>query len=108
MKSLTKQEEQILLVIYQLKEDAYLVNVREKLKEITGKYLDVGTIYVPLNRLYKNGYLDAYHGEPTAVRGGKAIKYYKLTDRGLEVLSEIKSIHDRLWNGFISTAIKKA
>ncbi|MFC1724483.1 PadR family transcriptional regulator [candidate division KSB1 bacterium] len=108
MKSLTKQEEQILLVIYQLNEDAYLVNIREKLKEITGKYLDVGTIYVPLNRLYKNGYLDTYHGEPTAVRGGKAIKYYKLTKQGLEVLSQIKTIHDRLWDGFRTTVIKNA
>ena len=108
MKSLTKQEEQILLVIYQLKEDAYLVTIREKLKDITGKYLDVGTIYVPLKRLNKNGYLSAYLGKPTSVRGGKAIKYYRLTERGMEVLSQIKKVNDMLWDGFITGSVKKA
>ena len=108
MKSITRQEEQILLVISRLKEEAYLVNIREELKNITGKYLDVGTVYVPLKRLYKKGYLDSYHGKPTAVRGGKAIKYYRLTNRGYEMLSQIKKIQDKLWEGFEFPAIKKA
>ena len=100
MKVLTKQEEQILLVIYQLKENAYLVNIRDMLKEITGKYFDVGTIYVPLKRLFHNGYLDSYLGEPTAIRGGKAIKYYSITEKGLAALAEMKQINDKLWEGF--------
>ena len=76
---LTRQEEQILLVIHHLGNTAYLVNIRSLLKEITGKYLDVGTIYVPLKRLHQKGCLDTRYGEPTAMRGGKAIKYYSLT-----------------------------
>ena len=57
MKSLTRQEEQILLVIHRLGEHAYLVNIRDELKDMTGKYFDVGTIYVPLKRLDQRGYL---------------------------------------------------
>ena len=75
MKILTRQEEQILLAIFQLKKDAYLIPVRERIKEFTGKYYSVGTIYAPLNRLRIHGYLDTYLGEPTAGRGGKAIQY---------------------------------
>ena len=101
MKPLTRQEEQILLVIHHLDEDAYLVNIRTKLKEMTGKYLDVGTIYVPLRRLHQNGYLDDYFGEPTAMRGGKAIKYYRLTKQGYKALDEIKRIQDKLWEGVV-------
>ena len=44
MKNLTRQEEQILIVIHRLADQAYLVNIRALLKELTGRYLDVGTI----------------------------------------------------------------
>ncbi len=76
------------------------------LKEMTGKYLDVGTIYVPLKRLHQKGYLDTRNGEPTAMRGGKAIKYYSLTTKGYEVLAEVRRIHERLWDGFIFPTLK--
>jgi len=66
MKTLTRPEEQILLTIYHLQDKAYLVNIRDRLKEMTGKYLDVGTIYVPLKRLDHHGYLETHLGEPSA------------------------------------------
>jgi PadR family transcriptional regulator PadR len=101
METLTRPEEQILLTIYHLKDKAYLVNIRDRLKEMTGKYLDVGTIYVPLKRLDHKGCLTTYYGEPSAVRGGKAIKFYKLTVKGYGALAEMKRIQDRLWNGVV-------
>lgn len=103
---LTRQEEQILLVIHHLGNTAYLVNIRSMLKEITGKYLDVGTIYVPLKRLHQKGYLDTRYGVPTAMRGGKAIKYYSLTAKGYEVLAEARRIQEKLWDGVIFPALK--
>ena len=105
MKPLTKQEEQILLIIHHLGDEAYLVNIREALKEITGRYLDVGTIYVPLKRMYQLGYLDTHLGKPTAMRGGKAIKYYHLTHLGYDALAEVKRIQDKLWDGVIFPAV---
>lgn len=104
MKILTRQEEQILLVIHRLEDSAYLVNIRELLKEMTGKYYDVGTIYVPLKRLSQLGYLKTHLGEPTAQRGGKAIKYYGLTPKGYEALNEVKKIQDRLWEDIVFPA----
>ena len=101
MKSLTRQEEQILLVIYHLNDNAYLVNIRDMIKDITGKYFDVGTIYVPLKRLNKNGYLGTHIGEPTSIRGGKAIKYYRLTNKGYEALAEVKMVQEKLWDGVV-------
>jgi PadR family transcriptional regulator PadR len=106
MKTLTRPEEQILLTVYHLQDKAYLVNIREMLKETTGKYLDVGTIYVPLKRLDHNGYLKTFYGEPTAVRGGKAIKFYKLTAKGYKALAEMKRIQDLLWKGVVLPAAK--
>ena len=101
MKTLTRQEEQILLVIHRLGEGAYLVNIREMLKDLTDKYYDVGTIYVPLKRLNQMGYLQTHLGEPTSQRGGKAIKYYALTPKGYDALAEVKKIQDRLWEDIV-------
>ncbi len=97
MKTLTRNEEQLLLAIYHLKENAYLVNIREQLKDITGKYLDVGTINKPLKRLTDEGYLDSFFGDPTPVRGGKAIKYYSLTQKAFDALVEIRTLHEKMW-----------
>ncbi len=96
-KILTRQEEQILIAIYHLNERAYLVNIREKIKEFTGRTLDVGTINKPLKRLESNGFLESEMGDPTPVRGGKRIKYYQLTESAVQALSNVKSSHDRMW-----------
>ncbi|MFC1563419.1 hypothetical protein ACFL6G_00720 [candidate division KSB1 bacterium] len=106
MRTLTKQEEQILLIIHSLKDVAYLVIIRDKLIEITGKEIDVGTVYKPLKRLNKDGFLDTCLGEPTAVRGGKAIKYYKLSKMGIRALMEVKKVQDRLWEDIILPELK--
>jgi PadR family transcriptional regulator PadR len=95
---LTRQEEQILLVIHSLKDNAYLVTIREKLGEATGRHLDLGTIYIPLKRLEERGYLDSFLGEPTSIRGGKAIKYYRIKKRGYSALAELKKAQDKLWD----------
>ena len=106
MHSLTRQEEQILLVIHHLGDTAYLVNIRAMLKEMTGRYFDVGTIYVPLKRLHQKGFLKTHLGRPTAMRGGKAIKYYSLTAKGYQALAEVRRIQERLWEGVVLPALK--
>lgn len=103
---LTRQEEQILLVIHSLKDNAYLVTIREKLGQVTGRYLDLGTIYIPLKRLQSRGYLDTSLGEPTSIRGGKAIKYYRVNKRGYSALAELKKTHDKLWDE-VSLPVRK-
>ena len=45
MKLFTKKEEQILLAIYHLGDNAYLITIREEIKKYTGKYYSVGTVY---------------------------------------------------------------
>jgi DNA-binding PadR family transcriptional regulator len=94
---ITRKEEQILLTIIHLENKAYLVNVREKLKEIIGRYLDVGSINKTLKKLERDGYLEGILGQSTPVRGGKAIKYYSLTEKAFEALWEVKTIQNKLW-----------
>jgi PadR family transcriptional regulator PadR len=106
MKYLTRQEESILLAVFHLRDNAYLVTIRRFLREQTGSPWSVGAVYVPLERLRKKGYLASYVGGSNARRGRNEIKYYKLTRSGLGALNEIKQINDALWAQFSESEYK--
>ena len=93
--------------MFHLKEQAHLLAIRNHLKDITGKELAIATIYVPLERLAKLGYLKTILIKPEPKVGGRSIKYYWLTDAGIAVLTDMKRIQDRLWLGFEKTSAKK-
>ncbi len=106
MKTLTRQEVLIMLSVFHLKDEAYLVSIRKHLKKITGKNWSMGAVYVPLDRLRILGYLDTRIGEPQAKLGRKNIKYYFLTPKGLRSLDEVKQVNEQAWFGFSATAYK--
>jgi DNA-binding PadR family transcriptional regulator len=97
MKTLTRQEEQILLAVYHLGDRAYVVTIRDLIKQMTGRSYSVGTIYAPLNRLNLKGLLETTQGEPSPSRGGKAITFYHLTKTGTEALEKAKRIQEKWW-----------
>ena len=99
MADLTKFEEQILLSIWRLGENAYGLTIYQHIMEITGKKLAIGGIYYPLERLVKKRYLDAIKGEPTNIRGGQSKRYYRLTKHGVDVLLKEKRAQDAFWKG---------
>jgi PadR family transcriptional regulator PadR len=107
MRELTQQEQNILLSVFHLQEQAYLLAIRNHLKDITGKEQAIATIYVPLERLARLGYLKSTLIKPEPKVGGRSVKYYRLTDAGIAVLTEMKRIQDRLWLGFEDTASDK-
>ena len=106
MKYLTRQEVLILLSIFQLKDEAYLVSIRKQLKKITGRNWSMGAVYVPLDRLRRLGYLNTRIGEPQARLGRKNIKYYQLTRQSFRALAETKNVDEQAWFGFSETAYK--
>ena len=104
MKELTMIEQHILLSIFQLGKNAYLVTIREHIKNITGKDMAIATIYVPLDRLNRLGFLSTQLVKPAPRVGGRAIKYYRLTRTGIQALDEMKRIQERFWIGYSKTA----
>jgi DNA-binding PadR family transcriptional regulator len=100
MKTLSRREEQILLAIVELKEDAYLVAIKKYLSGVMNQKWTVGAIHKPLRRLEQAGFVEAYLGEATARRGGRSKKIYTLTKMGYELLAEYKKVNDTLWAGF--------
>ena len=98
MKILTKPEELLLLAVCNLKENAYGVEILKYVSKKTGTEWSIGSIYVPLDRLARLGYVETYLGESTSKRGGKKKRYFRITKLGLETLLENKRIQDDLWS----------
>ena len=97
---ISQREEQIMLAIWSLKEEAYLVAVKKYLSDIFGKRWTVGAIHKPLRRMEEAGFLVSSLGEATAKRGGRAKKIYQITEKGMAVLKASKQINDLLWADF--------
>jgi len=98
MEFLTRMEEILLLTIHQLGTEAYGVTIKARVEELLGNAVSVGSVYVPLDRLAKRGLLKPWYGEPAPERGGRRKKFYKLTQDGLAILRETKTLNDLLWS----------
>lgn len=108
MKLLSRQEEIVLLTIWQLKDNAYGVTIREYIGEVTGKYWSIGSIYVPLDRLTEKGFISPYQGEALQKRGGRSKRMFKLTKQGMHALEEMRQVQDKLWSGFPRFALDQS
>jgi DNA-binding PadR family transcriptional regulator len=99
MDLLTRTEELILLAVWRLKDNAYSIPIHEQVSFITGEKLSLGSIYMPLDRLVKKGFLESYLSEATPERGGRHKRIYRLTREGLKALQRIRNVQERMWNG---------
>lgn len=107
MKYLTRKEELLLLAIIKIRNSASLVSIRGVLKNSTGEEWSVGNVYVALDKLEKAGLLSCSVGEPTSKRGGKAVKFYRLTDLGFQALERNKKVADLMWHEYYAANPKK-
>ncbi len=107
MKILTKPEELLLLAICNLGDDAYGVKILQYMSDKTGYEWSIGSIYVPLDRLARMGLVSTYQGEPTAKRGGKSKRFYKVTKEGLTALKDSYKVNEELWTGITNIVFGK-
>ena len=64
MNLLTKQEELLMLTIFSMEEESYLVNIRDHLIQHAGKDWAFGSLYMSLEKLRKKGYVKTHIGKP--------------------------------------------
>ena len=76
----------VLLASLHLQEEAYAVPVRELIEQRTGRPVARGALYTGLDRLEAKGCLKSRMGEATDERGGKAKRYYTVTQAGLKAI----------------------
>ena len=107
MKLLTRSEEMMLLAIWNLKDNAYGVPIRELVSQWTGKEWAFGQIYKPLKTLLRKNYVRQYSTDPTSQRGGRSKHIYKITKMGSEALIEIRKVQNTMWSEDIVTVFEK-
>ena len=92
-------ETMVLLALLRLDDDAYGIPIMNELEAKTGRPVTVGSLYAALDRLERKGYVSSKWGEPTAERGGRAKKYFKITTAGLKELRQTQQTFIKLWQG---------
>ncbi len=92
-------EKLILFALLRLGEGAYGVAIRQEIADRTGRAVSIGSIYTALHRLEKRGLVKAWMGEPTATRGGRRKRHYKLLPAGARSLSDSYNALRRMADG---------
>jgi DNA-binding PadR family transcriptional regulator len=103
MALLTKLEELFMLAVFYHNGPANLMDIREYLLDKTGKDWAIASLYIALDKLKRKGFVKSFKGEPKHVRGGKALRYYLLTNRGIKALEEAWRMQEGIWKDFICT-----
>lgn len=86
--SLGSFEALVLLSVLRLGSDAYGVGIQREIAARTGREPTFGALYTTLDRLAGKGFVCARMSAPTAVRGGRRKKIYRLEAAGEVALSE--------------------
>lgn len=90
--SLGNFEEFVLLALVSLGDNAYGVNIRQKVEDATNQFVSVGAVYTTLERMEEKGFVSSQQGEATPERGGRAKRYFKIMGSGVEALNETRRI----------------
>ena len=103
MKTLSSQDEILLLAIIKLGIEAYGVTIRRYVSKVTNKDWSIGAIYDPLYRLEEKGLVQSFLSQPTGERGGRSKRMFKVTPDGRRALMEHKKVRDELWGNLPET-----
>lgn len=96
---LTKHEELLLLAVFKLKENAYIITLRRHIKDITGKSINYGSLCNTLSALIKKGYISSRESVPEPRQGGRRKVLYSLTPEGRKALKKAYEIQKLAWEG---------
>ena len=80
-------EQVLLLAMLRLEPHAYGVSIRREIEARTGRKVMLGAIYTTLDRLERKRLIVHWVGEPTAERGGRRKKLYRLLPAGADAVA---------------------
>jgi PadR family transcriptional regulator PadR len=92
----------LLLAIILLRDDAYGVPLARELGLQRGREVSVGSVYAALDRLELKGLVGSRLGESTPERGGRAKRYFHVTEQGLRAVHETRRVLSTLWQSLPS------
>ena len=89
-------EEQVLLAILRTADDAYGMNVRREIEDVTGRDVAIGAVYATLDRLEAKRLVRSWRGDGA---DGRSRRLFAVTRAGAEALSDSRAMRERLWRG---------
>lgn len=89
----------LLLALLQAKDEIYGVQIRALIEERTGRTVSPGAIYTALDRLERRKLVSSRLGDPTAQRGGKRKRYYRIESAGATLLRQSQQALARMARG---------
>ena len=89
----------ILAALIRLGDEAYGVTVRREIESRTDRSISIGAVYTALGRLEKRGLVRSHVGAPTAERGGRAKRYFRVENSGRVALESAVETIDRMTEG---------
>ena len=98
--SLGAFEQAVLLSIVRLGDEAYGRAILKEVQERLERDVAAGAVHATLERLQTKGLIASRLGSGTAIRGGRARRFYRLQPPGLRALNDARAAIDNLWHGF--------
>ncbi len=92
-------EQAVLIALVRLREDAYGRAILNEVKERLDRDVSAGAVYATLERLETKGLASSKLAAGTAIRGGRARRYFSVTGAGIRALNQAKTATDMLWHG---------
>src|SRR5262245_50282332 len=94
---LTDFELMTLLAVLRLGDAAYGVAIGAELRRTAGRRVMLAAIYTALGRLEEKGLVSSRLGAPTAERGGRAKRYFRVTRGGLRAVRDARKALEAMW-----------
>jgi PadR family transcriptional regulator len=92
-------EQAVLVALIRLGKDAYGRAILNEVQTRLDRDVSAGAVYATLERLEAKELVSSTLAPGTAIRGGRARRYFAPTGAGVRALNNAKSATDRMWRG---------
>ena len=89
----------VMLALIRLGDAAYGVPISKTIEQSTRREVLVGSVYAALERVEAKGFVASEVGQPTPERGGRAKRYFRITEKGLRQVRDTRGALIKLWQG---------
>jgi DNA-binding PadR family transcriptional regulator len=93
-------EQAVLLAIVRLDDGAYGRAILNEVAARLERDVTAGAVQATLDRLERKGLVRSTLGSGTAIRDGRARRFYAVLAAGLRELNQARKTHDTIWRGF--------
>ena len=91
----------VLGAVLKLGDGAYGAEIRQEIERGSGRSVSIGALYTTLTRLESKGYVASRLGESTPQRGGRAQRYFRVSELGETQLRRSFAALNRMLEGVL-------